>query len=67
MNNEEKYKLALFAVIRNNHVMPMGLKMGISMPEIDQMAKEVMDRIIGMCDFDKLRKSFYGEAEHGCD
>lgn len=30
MSQEEKYKLALFAVIRNSTVMPQGVKLGKS-------------------------------------
>ena len=31
MTQEEKYKLALFAVIRNSSVMPHGIKLGKTM------------------------------------
>lgn len=33
MSQEEKYKLALFAVIRNSTVMPQGVKLGKTMHE----------------------------------
>ena len=38
MSQEEKYKLALFAVIRNSAVMPQGVKLGKTMHEINTMA-----------------------------
>ena len=34
MSQEEKYKLALFAVVRNSKVMPAGVELGKSMHEI---------------------------------
>ena len=48
MDNEEKYKLALFAVIRNNSVMPEGVKMGKSMREINRMSIETLHSIMDM-------------------
>ena len=42
MSQEEKYKLALFAVIRNSTVMPQGVKLGKTMHEINTMAVAVM-------------------------
>ena len=38
MSQEEKYKLALFAVVRNSTVMPQGVKLGKTMYEINTMA-----------------------------
>lgn len=38
MSQEEKYKLALFAVIRNSTVMPQGVKLGKTMHEINTMS-----------------------------
>lgn len=63
MSNEEQFKLALFAVIRNSQVMPAGLKLGKSMDEINDMARLVMDEVIKSCDFEKLSKDFYGVAD----
>lgn len=59
MSNEEIYKLALFAVIRNSTVMPAGLQMGKTMSEINSMSRMTMDEVIKMLDFDKLSKAFY--------
>ena len=61
MSNEEMYKLALFAVIRNSIIMPAGLQKGKSMKEINQMSIATMKEIIQMCDFDKLRKDYESE------
>ena len=58
MDNEEKYKLALFAVIRNSSVMPAGVKMGKSMREINRISIETLHRIMDMCDFDILKRDF---------
>jgi hypothetical protein len=62
MTEAEKYKLALFAVIRNSKVMPVGLEQGRSMNEINDMSKNTMGQIMDMCDFDALSKLFYGKG-----
>ena len=46
MSQEEKYKLALFAVIRNSTVMPQGVELGKTMHEINTMAVAVMAKIM---------------------
>lgn len=53
-----KYKLALFAVIRNSTVMPQGVKLGKTMHEINTMAVAVMANIMESCDFEKLKESY---------
>lgn len=58
----EKYKLALFAVIRNNKVLPKGLILGKSAAEINKMSKETMDEILKSLDFDKI-KNWYDREE----
>lgn len=62
MSNEEKYKLALFAIIKNNAVMPMGIRQGRSMKEINTMTVQTMDSVMGKCDYNILRKAY----EEGC-
>jgi hypothetical protein len=62
LNEAEQYKLALFGVIRNSKVMPVGLAQGRSMEEINAMALKTMEEVLKMCDFDKM-KQFYSEAE----
>lgn len=58
MSQEEKYKLALFAVIRNSTVMPQGVKLGKTMHEINTMAVVVMANIMESCDFERLKESY---------
>ena len=58
MSQEEKYKLALFAVIRNSTVMPQGVKLGKTMHEINTMAVVVMANSMESCDFERLKESY---------
>lgn len=58
MTQEEKYKLALFAVIRNSSVMPHGIKLGKTMHEINTMTIAVMANIMGSCDFENLKAAY---------
>ena len=58
MSQEEKYKLALFAVIRNSTVMPQGVRLGKTMHEINTMTVAVMVNIMELCDFEKLKESY---------
>lgn len=55
-DGEEKYKLALFAAVRNSQVMPLGIELGKSEQEINQMSVETVDAILTMCDFDRLKE-----------
>ena len=64
LTEEEQYKLALFAAIRNSTVMPAGVKLGKNMHEINKMSVETMHELLKMCDFEKLRESYKdGEEE----
>ena len=64
LTEEEQYKLALFAAIRNSTVMPAGVKLGKNMHEINKMSVETMHEVLKMCDFEKLRESYKdGEEE----
>ena len=58
MSQEEKYKLALFAVVRNSKVMPAGVKLGKSMHEINTMTVAVVANIMESCDFERLKESY---------
>lgn len=58
MSQEEKYKLALFAVIRNSTVMPQGVELGKTMHEINTMAVAVMAKIMESCDYENLKESY---------
>lgn len=66
MTNEEKYKLALFAIIRSNCIMPVGISMGKTKQEINKMTWRTMDEILWGCDFERLKRS-YEEGEDGND
>lgn len=58
MSQEEKYKLALFAVIRNSTVMPQDVKLGKTMHEINTMSVAVMAKIMEPCDYENLKESY---------
>ena len=58
MSQEEKYKLALFAVIRDSTVMPQGVKLRKTMHEINTMAVAVMANIMESYDFERLKESY---------
>ena len=61
---ENKYKLALFMVIRNSKVMPQGIKLGKTDKEINKMSYETMCSVLTMIDYDQAEK-FYKEGEDG--
>ena len=58
MTQEEKYKLALFAVVRNGTVMPHGIRLGKNMQEINTMTLATMGSVMNMCDFEVLKKDY---------
>ena len=58
----ERYKLALFGVIRNSKVMPVGLTQGRSMEEINAMSLKTMEEVLKMVDCDAMGRH-YSEAE----
>lgn len=58
MSEEEKYKLALFMVVRNNAIMPKGIELGKSEKEINQMSVSTVKCIMQMCDFGNLEKKW---------
>ncbi|MBQ9314856.1 MAG: hypothetical protein IJ220_07735 [Clostridia bacterium] len=55
---KNKYKLALFAVIRNSAVMPTGLQLGKTKDEINKMSYETLCEIVGKIDYDKVEKDY---------
>ena len=61
MNKEEKYKLALFMVIRNFKVLPKGIELQKSQKEINKMSYETMEEVLNMIDFN-IAKKFYEEG-----
>jgi len=58
MDLKDKYKLALFGVIRNSTVMPAGVKLGKSMYEINTMSVNTMNYILDSFDYDRLEADF---------
>ena len=60
LNEAEKYKLALFSVIRNN-TMPMAEANGWDFDTINVLAVKTMEQIIEQCRFHAL-KDFYEDA-----
>ena len=59
-----KYKLALFMVIRNSMVMPQGIKLGKTDKEINEMSYETMCSVLTMVNYDQAEK-FYKEGNGG--
>jgi hypothetical protein len=53
-----KYKLALFMVIRNSTVMPQGIKLGKADKEINEMSYETMCKVLTMIDYNKAEKAY---------
>lgn len=59
---KNKYKLALFMVIRNSLVMTRGIIKGKTMKEINKMSYETMCSVLTMIDYDQAKK-FYEEGK----
>lgn len=55
---KNKYKLALFMVIRNSMVMPQGIKLGKTDKEINKMSYETMCSVLTMIDYNKAEKIY---------
>ena len=58
MNREEKYKLALFMVIRNFKILPKGIELNKSKKEINKMSYETMEEVLNMIDFNIAKELF---------
>lgn len=59
---KNKYKLALFMVIRNSIVLPKGIELQKSSKEISKMSYETMCEVLTMIDYKKA-KEFYDEGK----
>lgn len=59
---KNKYKIALFVVIRNSIVMPKGIELGKTTKEINKMSYETMCEILTMIDYKKA-KELYDEGK----
>lgn len=60
IKENEKLKVALFGAIRNRTVMPVGLKKGKSMQEINRMAYLTMQQLLegDIIDWDRMGASY---------
>ena len=64
MNLEEKYKIALFGVIRNSQVMPK-LRGKAPKEYINAVSYNTMLKVLDMIDFEKMEQSYLeGENEY---
>lgn len=59
-NDVEHLRMVLFMVVRNNMVLPAGLKLRKPMEEINRMSYDVMLRLIedDFIDFEMAKKSY---------
>ena len=55
---KNKYKIALFMVIRNSQTMPKGVELGKSEKEINKMAYETMCEVLTMLDFKRAEEIY---------
>lgn len=55
---KNKYKLALFMVIRNSMVLPKGIELNKSGKEINQMAYQTMCEVLTMIDYNKAEELY---------
>ena len=62
IDDEEKYKLALFMVIRNYEILPKGKALKKTDYEINKMTYLTMQELFKMIDFKKA-KEMYKEGE----
>ena len=56
LSSEEKYKLALFSIIRNCQVMPYAQKHKWSMKEINQITLLTLEKFMANINYENLRK-----------
>lgn len=55
---KNKYKLALFMVIRNSTVMSKGVALGKTDKEINEMSYKTMCSLLTMIDYDKAERLY---------
>ena len=58
MNEEEKYKIALFMVIRNSKVLPAGQILNKTEYEINKMSYETMQELLKIIDFKRAKEKY---------
>ena len=59
----EKCEAALFTVVRNSMVMPVGLRLGKSKREITEMSFATIEEIKKAIDYDAVKKLMEGKDE----
>ena len=55
---KERYKLSLFAVIRDNAVMPKGVELRKTRDEINKMSYETLCAVVTMVDYARIKKEY---------
>ena len=55
---KNRYKTALFMIIKNSRVMSQGIKLGKSEKEINKMAYETMCEVLTMIDFKRAEEIY---------
>ena len=55
---EEKYKLALFMVIRNSKILPIGEKLKKTDYEINKKSYQTMREVLKMIDFERAEEMY---------
>lgn len=58
MSEEEKLKLLLFMVVRNNSILPVGARLNKSQEEITIMTKKTIEELFKKIDFDEAKKIY---------
>ena len=56
----ERYKLALYKVVKLNKVMPAGIVIGKTNEEIIDMSKKTMEELLKQIDFEHTSNEYYG-------
>ena len=62
-NEAEQYKLALFGLVRNSKIMPVGIAQGKSIEEINVLSLLTVKEIMGMSNFDALAQIYRDAKE----
>lgn len=58
MSEEEKYKIALFMVIRNTEILPTGKMLRKTDYEINKLSYQTMQELLKMIDFERAEKMY---------
>lgn len=58
MSKEDKYKIALFLIIRNSKVLSTGKRLGKTDKEINKMAYATMQEVLKMINYEEAEKMY---------